>query len=166
MGWIDMRKEMHIHINGGPGQVAQGYWIVLRIFRRDEKSPYWVEETDEAINGPEYYYDDHFVRTISYPAARYSKQEKSVGGIDSIASGFMENKDTYIFAIEYNVKFTRIPDEGDVIYHINKHASVNQPYPPITPTDRFKIVHSFNDFGDNGQIEMIYCVGVRTHGEG
>jgi len=165
MGWIDIRNEMRIHINGGPGAIAQGYWSIIRINRLHQKSPYWVEGTNEAVNGPEYFYDDHLIRVISYPAARFSKTEKTTSGISDIAGAFNENKDTYIFAIEYNPNFARMPIEKDIIFHINKHESVNPPLPPFSITSRFKIIDVFPDYGDNGRIEMIYCVGVKSHGE-
>ena len=165
MAWIDMRAEMGILMHGGYGSVGQAYWGVIRIFRLNQKSPYWVEGTNEAINGPEYYYDDHIVKIISYPASRFSLTDRIQGGLDSVAVDFNDAKDTFIFAIEYNTDFARVPTEKDLIYHIDKYESVNPPAPPLTVTDRFKIIHAFLEYGDNGRAEMFYCIGVRTHGE-
>lgn len=165
MAWIDMRNEMNILMHGGYGSIAQAYWGIVRIFRLYQKSPYWVDGTNEAVNGPEYYYDDHIVKIISYPSSRFSITDRIAGGLDTVATDFTEAKDTFIFAIEYNTEFERMPSEKDLIYHIDKYESVDIPTPPFRVTDRFKISQPFFDYGDNGRAEMIYCIGVRTHGE-
>jgi hypothetical protein len=165
MNWIDLRDELNILINGGIGAIPQGYWSIIRIFRIGQLSQYWKEETNEAVGGPKYLYDDHLMRIISMPGNLFSKIESIKSGISEVIGALKDDKDIYVFAIHYNPAFSRPPMENDIIYHIDKYASVNRPTPPFRAVERFKVVNKFNEYGDFGRAEITYCIGVKEHGE-
>jgi hypothetical protein len=144
-------------VRGDRITVAQGYWVVVRIFRIGQYSQYWEPARGEAIGGPKWQYDDYTLRSISVPALS-EEAGMVIGNADDI-------KDTEIFALEYNKSLSRLPETGDVIYKIREYESVMAPEPPLHVTDRFVIVNDFTDHGDYGRAEVLLYLAKRAHGQ-
>lgn len=161
MNWIDLRENLNALIYGDRYTKPQGYWAVVRIFRKYQLSSFWHEASKSAVGGPKYEYDDHLVRLICMPTRRFS-DTKVLG---NIADALPEDKDTHVYAIPYSDKYERLPDIEDNIFHIDKYASVDAPSPPFKAVARFKITDQYILNGDYGRAELIYGIAERIHGE-
>ena len=164
--WIDMRDEMRRLIEGDRRTVSQGYWIVLRVMRIGQYLVYWDMDRREAVGGPKWLYDDLCVRCIGNPGASLTRVPSLREGGNIIITGGTDSTTNKVIAIEWGEHLPRLPLSGeDVVYEIDKFASVDQPDPPFRVTDRFKILDVLKEHGDYGRAELIYLLVQRIHGE-
>lgn len=165
MRWINLRNELQGLINGDVITVPQGQWVVLRVFRHGQYSQYWNTETREAVGGPKFLYDDVLVRVINIPGPSMGGVSGIRQGMGTVAGMMLEDINTRVFAIEHNTKLPRYPKANDIVYLIDKYASVGEPEPPFRVTDRYKILNPYLVQGDYGRAEIILVRAERIHGE-
>lgn len=165
MNWISNYQELRKLIYGDITCIPQGLWVVTRIFRLNQLSPYWREDLNEAIGGPKYMYDDFLVRSICKPGTVMTKADNVRSGQQPLDSLLIEEQNIMSFAFVYDENLPNMLKGGDLIYMIDKHGSINKPDPPFIITDRFKIKNIVKDYGDYGNIEAIYATAARIHGE-
>lgn len=166
--WIDMRYELDTLTYGDHRTIPQGFWTVIRFMRIGEYSQYWNAETNEAIGGPKWIYDDYVVRCINSPG----NTSRMVAGIPvTILQGQgQDDINSKIFAVlpmtipSSSVHIPRLPVEEDILYEIDKYAAVDIPDRPYRVTSRYKIVQSYPVHGDYGRVEVIYLSTIRIHG--
>lgn len=163
--WIDLHDESAALILGDRRTVPQGYWAVLRIFRHGEYSQYWDPDTQQAVGGPKYKYDDFVIRVLGKPGSGTGSQASITGqGSADILNVGSDNLDSRTFAIMPAYPLSRAPENGDIIYEIDKYMGKEQPLPPYVATDRYEITHPIKEHGDLGRSEIYYVVGKRIHG--
>jgi len=164
--WINMRDELRRLIYGDMRTKPQGYWVVLRIMRIGSYSQYWNEDIQESIGGPKYLYDDILVRTISKPGTSLSSAPIMKQGYAMLQEGVgYEDTDSYVFAMEYEPRIGRLPNQEDILYEVAQHQRLQRPVPPLSVTSRYKILNVVPVYGDFGQVEIVFILGTRVHGE-
>lgn len=160
-----MRNELDALAYGDRRTVPQGFWAVLRIMRLGEYSQYWNPQSQEAIGGPKWNYDDFIIRCIDKPGnmitSKRSMLRSELSTFDQIGEEDMHSK---VFAILFNPDLTRAPLVGDVVFEIDKHGSVMRPDPPIRVTGKFDIVNAEPVKGDYGRTEFYLALTKRNPG--
>lgn len=163
--WIHLTKENRALITGDRRTVQQGYWIVLRIFRIGQYSKYWNPDVKQAVGGPKYLYDDFVVRTITKPGSGTGiSQGINSSGVNTILNSGDDDFESITFAILADENLSRVPQEEDIIFQIDKYSGKDKPIPPYKATDRYQITHVIPIHGDLGKIEIIYITAKRIHG--
>ena len=162
--WIDMHAENAALIHGDRRTIAQGYWAVIRIYRYGDYSKYWNQYTQQAVGGPKYKYDDFVVQVLARPGTGMGSQNAITGqGTTAILNAGNDDLDSKTFAVQPILKLPRPPQNGDVIYEIDKYMGREQPLPPYKVTGRYEVTHLVNEHGDLGRSEIYYVVGKRIH---
>jgi hypothetical protein len=165
MHWIDLRKELKALFDGDERTISQARWIVLRMFRIGQYSKYWNPEKQEAIGGPKWKYDDFIVRSIVGPGSSLSGRASVKQSLDfDILSG-EDMVTTFIYAIQYSSSFPRNPMPGDIIYEIDKYASIEKPKPPLKALERYRVEIPVRVSGDYGRTEAYLLICRRKEGE-
>ena len=161
--WIDYRTDIRPLFEGGSGTVGQSYWMVLRMMRIGEYSSHWNTDTHEAVGGPKWNYDDHFVRVISSP-----NNVRGNDGNEKVITAGSDDQDARLFAIQFSDVFAagnhRVPCGDDILYDIDKPEGNVAPTPPIHATGRYTILNAEPVRGDNGRIEIVYITAKRQSG--
>jgi len=159
--WINMRNELNALVYGDRRTVPQGFWAVLRIMRIGEYSQYWNAQSQEAIGGSKWNYDDFIVRCIDMPGGM-AKRIRTNNEILPMAGS--DDLHVKTFGIVYTPSLPRDPEIGDVIFEINKYSSIQRPRPPIRVTSKYDIELSEMVNGDYGRAELYVCISKRSPG--
>jgi hypothetical protein len=161
--WIDLRNETRALMRGDGRTKPQAFWAVLRIYRIGEYSQYWIPDLKEAQGGDKWNYDDHIIKCMDLPSSSILSMPRLRAAEATIVKAGHDDVTSSIFAIEYYDQF-RIPNQADIMLHIDKHESRSEPRPPFTVTSRFDIVGTVPLFGDYGRIEIMLMFATRSHG--
>ena len=164
--WINLRNEINALIYGDARTLPQARWIVLRIMRIGDYSQYWNPSTNEAVGGPKWNYDDFIIRAISRPGASLSMGASRSLGTDKedFLSGVdLTNK--HVYAIAFSSELPRVPMIGDVVYEIDKYASIERPIPPLAAIDHMVVTYVHKITGDYGRSEGFLLLGERRQGD-
>lgn len=165
MNWIDLRNELRGLIDGDMWGIPQGRWIVLRIMRVGEYSKYWNPRTRESVGGPKWKYDDFVIRAIARPGSSLSPRSAATPPLnDEVLSG-LDISNAVVYGISFHYEFTRVPAIGDVVYEIDKYASIEKPTPPFVATDRLLVRYVHRMTGDYGRSEGFLLLAERMHGD-
>ncbi len=169
--WIDMRYELECLTYGDHRTIPQGAWIVVRFMRIGQYSPYWNPNTNEAIGGPKWLYDDYILRSVTRPNPT-GLQVTNIAGPGDLSGQGKEDINKMLFSVlpmsipKTPVHIPRIPLLEDVVYEIDKAASIDIPTPPYRVISRYNILDVSAVRGDFGRAEIIYLYCSRVHGEG
>jgi len=165
MPWIDLRNELDALFDGDNKTIPQSRWIVLRIMRIGQYSKFWDPKTNEAIGGPKWNYDDFVIRTISRPGGSFAGRPSVTQFEDTSFLAGLDLANTHVYAIQFNPRFPRVPAVGDIVYEIDKYASVTQPKPPFKATDRMFVKYVHKISGDFGRSEAFLLFTERKQGD-
>jgi hypothetical protein len=164
--WINLRKHVKALIKGDVITVAQGKWIVLRIFRIGQYSRYWNEERQEALGGPKWLYDDFLIQALVKPGSTVSATMR--GGqagveyrLDTIG---IDDASMRIYSIECTPDLPRLPLIGDRLYEEIEFQGKEKPSPPLHAREMWEIENAVLDHGDYGRPEEILLFTRRMPG--
>jgi len=169
--WIDMRQHIKGLTRGDSRTIAQGKWIVLRVFRRGQYSQYWNEARKEAIGGPKWRYDDLLVRAIAKPGTIVSKSGSAsstppVVGVAPLLNEIgLDDPNTWVFAIEVlKEELPREPLIGDRVYDIQEYGQKDKPIAPVHATAMYDVLAVVREHGDYGRAEVFYLFAQKQTG--
>ena len=142
---INLRDEFLNLIYGHDGRPPRGHWIVYRKSDVTQHSQYWDVETQTAIGGPPFLYQDYLVR------ARYR----------SFSSGQEEYRDE-IGLVERPIRTYYLdhrinPKKEDYIIEINPSSGLNAPN-EFTVVGIYDILLVDSPRDQQGRVEYYVCM--------
>ena len=144
----NLRLELAVLLHGDYWPVlgngiygGYGHWIIYHWSKKNEKSPYYNEDTKESILGPVYETVPLLIKTRRISSAQ-TEAEKLV------EAGIMDDK-SVLYYIEYFIPVQL----DDFIYEIDKNVGETPPERPYKVLQKLNVTRVEPVLGNEGRVE-------------